>query len=120
MIYTIATWVYMAIVITPLVLLLLYVSGIQYEAGGICMALIPIVLVGWVLDWLYNWTVFSIVTRDVPSRAEFTISQRLARLILRGGYTGAACLLLACILNALCIGGNHIKLPKGLHAKTSQ
>lgn len=106
-------WLYMLFVIAPLLLLLLYVVGIQYQAGGICKALLPVVLVAWLLDVLLNWTVFIVYTWfDVPSwqRREFTLSQRLARLIAAGGVVGALCWTLACILNALCPGGVHVVL----------
>ncbi|MES2415085.1 MAG: hypothetical protein V4614_14860 [Pseudomonadota bacterium] len=108
-------WVWLAFVVVPPLLLLFYVTGIQYEAGGVCLALVPVVLIGWLLDVLLNWSVFIALTGgDVPSwaRREFTLSQRLGRLIARGGRVGRLCLLLALTLNALCIGQNHVRLSE--------
>ncbi|MES2909842.1 MAG: hypothetical protein V4718_00550 [Pseudomonadota bacterium] len=109
---TLLAWLWMLFVVAPLLLLLLYAAGIQYQAGGICKALLPVVLVAWLLDVLLNWTVFVIYTSDCPSwqRREFTLSQRLARLIAAGGVVGSLCWLLACTLNALCPGGVHVSL----------
>lgn len=44
---TLLAWLWMLFVVAPLLLLLLllYTVGIQYEAGGVCWVLLPLVLV---------------------------------------------------------------------------
>lgn len=104
-------WLWTLFVVAPLLMLVLYAAGIQYEAGGwMRWWLLPLVLVAAVLDVLLNYTVLAVYTADFPLRGEFTFSQRMPRLIEAGGRVGKVCLLLALALNVLAPGGVHIKL----------
>jgi len=96
-------WAWMLLVVALPLMFLLYVVGIQYQAGGICWVLVPVVLVGWLLDLLLNYTTLAFYTWDRPRRAEreYTFSQRMPRLIASGGTVGWLCLKLAHALNAL-------------------
>ncbi len=109
--YTLGVWIYMLMIVALPTLLLLYTVGIQYEAGGICRVLVVFVLLGWLLDVLLNYTALRAYTGDKPRAGEYTFSQRLARLITRGGRIGTLCLWLALALNALCPSQKHVHLP---------
>lgn len=97
-------WAYMLFVVAPPLMFLLYVVGIQYQAGGVCKWLGFVTAIAWVLDLLLNYTALVVYTDfDRPQHAlrEFTFSQRMPRLIAAGGTVGWLCLMLAHALNAL-------------------
>lgn len=108
-------WVYMAFVIAPLIMMVLYVVGIQYEAGGICLALVPVVLIALALDVLLNYVPLAVYTWDWKHwrfESEYTFSQRMPRLIDEGGQLTAALLVLKDALDVLCPSQLHIPLRK--------
>jgi len=101
---TLLVWLWMLLVVAPLLMFLLYVVGIQYQAGGVCLLLAFVTVFAWLLDILLNYTTLVVYTAfDIPQRArrEFTFSQRMPRLIAAGGTVGRLCLMLAHALNAL-------------------
>jgi hypothetical protein len=111
-------WLWFIFIVVPLFMFLLYTVGIQYQGGGVCLALVFVVLAAWLLDVLLNYTVLVIYTRlDWPRGREYTFSQRMPRLIAGGparrrpGPVGRQCLLLAHALNALA-PKTHINLER--------
>jgi hypothetical protein len=100
-------------VVAPLLMFLLYVVGIQYESGAwLRTCLMPLVAVAALLDVFLNYTVFYLYTGfDWPEKGEYTFSQRMPRLIDKGGWVGRLCLILAIALNALA-PVEHINIPE--------
>ena len=47
---------------------------------------LPLVIAAVMLDILLNFTVFALLTWDLPKRGEWTFSQRLERLVRQNGW----------------------------------
>ncbi|MES2910635.1 MAG: hypothetical protein V4718_04565 [Pseudomonadota bacterium] len=114
---TVLVWLWMAFVVIPMLLGVLYVAGIQYQAGGVCLGLAPLALIAWAIDIPLNWSVFIVYLWDIPKRSlsEWTISQRLARVISESGRMKSDYLRLALALNALCPHQDHVKFKGVAH-----
>ena len=71
-----------------LLLALLYPLAIQYQRGGWWRVLMPLTLLTAILDFIVNYTTFSLILLEFPKTGERTVSQRCNRLIHQSGYRG--------------------------------
>lgn len=104
----------------PASMLLLYTIGIQYQregwwtwVRGVCKVVAGFALL---LDFLLNWTLFSVYLWELPlsapkvAKTEWTLSDRLERLVLESGWRAAIGRPLARLLNWIAPPGHiHIK-----------
>lgn len=93
----------------PLLMLVLYAIGIQYERGGLWSVCAVVALMGYVFDVLMQYTLAQVYFWEIAPQGEATISQRLARLIERKDWRWDIARRLASILNRMAPSGVHIK-----------
>lgn len=91
-----------------LFLILFYCLGIQYERGGWWNVLLPIALLGLVVDVLANYTELCLLTLDIPRKGEYTFSRRLQRLQHNTDWRGSFARYLIPCLNTIAPSGKHI------------
>lgn len=95
--------------LTPyLALLLTYTLWIQHERGGRWRYLQAIAIVGAPLDIALNYTSVSLLLWERPQRGEYTISNRLKRLIHDTGWRGRISRPVAWTLDFIAPSGKHI------------
>ena len=100
----------------PLLMLVLYAIGIQYQRESlpqwlrdVCLGVASLALV---LDVLLNWTLFSLYLWELPRwkdgeiKPEYTFSDRLERLVLTNGWRGAVARPIALMLNWIAPPGH--------------
>jgi len=100
----------------PLLLLILYIIGIQYErttlpasVRTICEAIAILALL---LDVTLNYSVFTVYFLQLPETGEYTFSERINRLCLTSGWRSAISNFIGRILNFFAPGNNHIPNAK--------
>ena len=76
-----------------------YVIGIQYERGGLWLAVAPVTVVALVLDVVLNWTLFALLLWQPARWGAWTFSQRLEYLVGDTGWRGAIARPVATVLN---------------------
>jgi hypothetical protein len=94
-------------VITAL-LFICYAIYIQYERGGLWNVCRLVVVVGYFVDVLANFTELALLTWDFPRWGEWTFSQRLPRLIRQTGWRSTLARSIARVLDWLAPSGRHI------------
>lgn len=110
----------------PVILLIGYAIGIQYQRESLPMVLRAVCavvgVVALLLDVLANWTVLSVYMLEWPRwradvvHAEWTFSTRLERLWFDAGWRGKVARPIARLLNRLSPPGHpHIKAAVGTH-----
>ncbi len=97
-------------------LLILYVFSIQYERGGIWLLCGIFIGPALILDFLVNTIFFTVYFIDLPfkqseflNRTEWTLSDRLERLVLVDNPRKHLARPIAKLLNTIAPSGNHIK-----------
>jgi hypothetical protein len=110
-------WLITAPLWLPLLLLVAYAVGIQYERAGMGQgwgwhAAWLVAGPAWVADIILAHSLFAAYLRYWPQRGEWTFSQVLARLIERDGLTGEIARYLKRVLDAIAPTGIHVK-PRG-------
>lgn len=103
----------------PLLLLVLYSIGIQYNRKGLPEPLVSICEmvagIALVLDFILNWTLFSFYFWELPhlqigdQKTEWTFSDRLERLIFATTPRRTIARSIAWLLNVIDPNHNHIK-----------
>jgi hypothetical protein len=104
------TWILTFPLWAPLLMLVLYAIGIQYERGGLWSVCMFIAAIGYVFDVFLQYTLAQVYFWEIAPQGEATISARLARLIERKDWRGDVARRLASTLNRLAPSGNHIKV----------
>ena len=70
----------------------------------------PLVISAAIIDVICNYTVFALLTLDMPRKGEITFSERLDRLVMNDGWRGSAARWLAkTLLDPYDFTGQHIK-----------
>lgn len=103
----------------PVLLLVLYSIGVQYNRKGlpepfvaICKVAAAIALV---LDFVLNWTLLSLYLWELPrprigdQKPEWTFSDRIERLVFDTGWRRVVARPIAWLLNVIDPNHNHIK-----------
>lgn len=122
----IAQFVLTAFIGIPVILLISYAIGIQYQRESLPMLLravcAAVAVVALLLDVLANWTVLSVYMLEWPRwradvvHAEWTFSTRLERLWFDTSWRGKVARQIARLLNWLSPPGHpHIKAAVGTH-----
>lgn len=100
-----------ALIIDPICwLLICYAIGIQYQRGGWCKPLGLLLIPGFLLDLVLNYTTLAVLTWDRPRKGEFTFSKRLYRLQSNTDWRGNVARPICLILNKIA-PKVHIKAP---------
>lgn len=98
----------------PLLMLVLYAIGIQYQRTtlpqwlrGLCEL---VAVIAAILDFALNWSLFAFFFWDWPQRdrGEWMLSERMPRLNLDMGWRGQISRSLTIVLNRLAPSGKHI------------
>jgi len=71
---------------------------------------IPITLLAWIVDFIANYTIISILIMAFPKQGEYTFSQRLGRLVKESGPDQQLFVEIAKKLNRIDPLHNHISL----------
>ena len=108
----------------PLLMLMLYVVGIQFERPTLWTPLryicVPVALIALFLDVILNWSLFSVYLRQWPEYeitdtvqcVEWTFSERINRLCLERSWQGRMSLAIGRFLNFFAYGNDHIPNAK--------
>lgn len=104
----------------PIILFVLYVIAVQYERGGAWKLMAPFTLLVILVDVALNIVFVSLLLSEMPfkhstflGRREFTISDRLERLVDEQSHVGSIARFSSKQLNRFAPSGVHIRNYKG-------
>ena len=63
-----------------MLLAILYPFAIRIARGGLWRLMLPVTVLGLIIDVWCNYTELALLTGDFPKAGEYTLSQRLVRL----------------------------------------
>lgn len=108
-------WAHTSPLWLPVLMLVAYAIGIQYERGGWWRVFWIVAGPATVLDFVLAHTLFAIYIQDCPRKGEWLFSQQLGRLVRKeyeNDWCGTAALVIARVLNWLAPSSKHVPMAE--------